>query len=152
MNYTEFENKLKKRTKQRKLKEWILFVAFLALTIVGASLLKNVVSAHQDAPTYPLIMCMLIGILGFISYGVLLLFEYICTKVTSIDLGSCVLTYYKTALFCEFYIDGELKERLGIMSKPYAELPLSDGAKLTATVCKWHTHLSFSDGRQSVDI
>lgn len=160
MDYSELETRLKKRIRKRRIIEGILCFAFLVIAIVFAiayekSMVDEVsdfgfVRYHTITYNTSFIVGVYIGFVGLALCVVTLICDIAFTKLASIDLGDCVLTCYNGIGRYEFYIDGELKSKFYFAS--YTEIPLPDGTILTASVNKWHVHLSFSNGRAAIDI
>lgn len=153
-----FEDQLKKRIRKRRIIESLLCILFIAV-IIGFTVAfeKSKVIEEIDFGFYKYQSVsyqydwgygVLAGALGLCVSGIFLLVDLLMCKLSVIDVGSDRLI-----------LDRGLRDTLYVNQIPYhphsahyLEAPLPDGTTLTVSLGKFHSHISFSDGRPAIDL
>lgn len=161
MNHLALETELRKRIRKRRNIEIILcallFLFALSFTIAYSQSkvveVKDLGFMQHQTVTHntDLLWGVLIGWMFFTPCAIVLICDYIFTRLSTIQVGNYFVTYYRGMAHVNFYVDGEYKDGLTLFGY-YLEFSLPDGTKVNAALGKYSTHLSFSGGYPSVDL
>ena len=142
MQYTELENKLKKRVRIQRIVKAVLSVVFFAITMIFYVLYENskvvedigmeLISYQSITYNTDYLFGVMVGLLGLIPSAWFLLMDFLITKIVSVKVGRDVIVFYQGALGSTLYINGEQKDSKGYGH--YLEGILSDGTLVTVLV------------------
>ena len=142
MQYTELENKLKKRVRIQRIVKAVLSVVFFAITMIFYMLYENskvvedigleLIPYQEITYNTDYLFGVMIGLLGLIPSAWFLLMDFLITKIVSVKVGHDVITLYRGAFGSTLYINGAQKDSKGYAR--YLEGILSDGTRVTVMV------------------
>lgn len=165
MRHRELEEKLRKKLRLRRV---ILGISAIVLFIIGAvcSLLREStreVIVHnygfliRDEIVYNNVYVpfIAIGFLGMLAAAVSLLIDFLSCRFETIEVNGYYITVYRGAVGNYVYVDGEEKGRLEMSYANHIEIALPDDTVVNfsfgRSMLEW-CHISFSDGRESIDL
>ncbi len=165
MGYRVLEERLRKKLRLRRV---ILGISAIVLFIVGAvcSSLREAtreVIVHdygfftRDEIVYNNVYVpfIAIGFLGMLAAAVSLLTDFLSCRFETIEVNGYHVTVYRGAIGNYVYVDGEEKDRLETSYRNHIEITLPDGTTVNfsfgRSMLEW-CHISFSDGRESIDL
>lgn len=154
-----WEYQLRQRIRRHRITEVMLCLFFLSIAIGFAVAYEEsrVVDeidfgfyTHQSVTyNYDLGFGVLAGGMGLLFCGTFLLVDLLCCKVASIQVGSDHLVFYRGFSRPTLYVNGTARRA---QMAHYLEAPLSDGSKVTISMGKRSSHISFSNGHPAVDL
>ena len=160
MKHIEIENELTAHIKKRRIIEMILTALFFVILIVFAVLREQskVIEEIGFGPikyqsvTYnnAFLSGIMIGALGLAVTLPCLVFDFLCSKFVTFEVGNDFITFYRGNLHVKLYINGELQETLSFGY--YMEATLSDGTMVNVALGKWSAHFTFSNGHPPLDV
>lgn len=161
MKHVALEDSLKSRIRKRRIVEGALCVAFFVIAIAFFIARENsrvveeidygFIKRQQVTYNDNLLFGVLIGFVGFIFSAIFLICDLLYSKTVSVEVSGNYVTFYRGLFHTNLYINGEYKDGLTLFGY-YLEAPLPDGTKVTVSLGKWSSHISFSNGYPSVDV
>ena len=165
MGYRELEDSLRKKLRIRRIILGMFALIFLVLCIVFSYLYEasREVIVHdygvftRDEVVYDnsYIPLMVVGIMGTLAMLVLLVSDFLSSRFETIEVNGYYITVYRGAVGNYVYVDGEEKGRLEMSYANHIEIALPDDTGVNfsfgRSMLEW-CHISFSDGRESIDL
>lgn len=162
MDHISLENELRRRIKKRRLIEACVSAAFLIIAIAfmiayeQSKVVKEIdmsIFGKYQSVTYNtnFVSGIAFGWIGCIYTIIFVIADLIHCKLETIEVGSDYVTFYRGIRHVNLYVNGEFKDGIS-WSSYHLEAPLSDGTKVFVALGRWTAHLTFSNGRQAIDL
>ncbi len=164
MGYKALEDALRRKLLRRRIILGVLTLVFFILGVVCSSLREATreVIVHdygfftRDEIVYnnAYVPFIVIGFMGAFTTFILCVTDLLSCRYETIEVNGYYLTVYRGAIGNYVYVDGEEKDSL-IMYGHYIEISLPDrtvvNLAFARSMLEW-CHISFSDGRKSIDL
>ncbi len=165
MGYKALEDILRKKLLRRRIILGVLTLVFFILGVVCSSLRETTreVIVHdygfftRDEIVYNNVYVpfIVIGFMGMLAAAVSLLTDFLSCRFETIEVNGYHVTVYRGAIGNYVYVDGGEKDRLETSYRNHIEITLPDGTTVNfsfgRSMLEW-CHISFSDGRESIDL
>lgn len=153
------EEQLKRHIRKRRITEALLCLLFLAIAIGFTVAYENSrfvdeidfgFYIHQSVSyNYDLGFGVLAGGMGLLVCICFLLADLFCCKLVSFQIGNDRLIFYSGFTRPTLYINNTAHHA---QRAHYLEAPLSDDSRVIASLGKWSSHISFTNGHPAMDI
>ncbi len=160
MRHLDLDKELRTHVKKRKIIVGIicviLFIIAISFTIAyeHSKVIEEIdyFFGKYQSVSYNknLIWGIMIGWVPLIPLVIVLICDFVFTKIVTIEVGENYVTFYRGLLHTNLYVNGEYKN--GLIFGYYLECSLPDGTKVNAALGKWSAHLTFTNGYPSVDV
>ena len=164
------EKELRKQITKRRIIQALVFLGFLAIGILfwalreaskevivhGEEFLDGIFAWESVKYNENYVVGMIIGFVGASMAMVFLLTDMIFCRFDSTEANGHQITAYRGMTKNIVYVNGEEKDRVGMVSFTYVlETKLPDGVKISVTCARGAfllAHITFSDNNPSVDL
>jgi len=160
LSHLDLENELRAHVKKRRIILGIIcaifFVIAISFTIAyeQSKVIEEIdyfFGKHQSVSyNKNLLWGIMIGWVILIPLVIVLIGDFIFTKIATVKVGENYITLYRGLLHTNLYVNGEYKN--GLIFGYYLECSLPDGTKVNASLGKWSAHLTFTNGYPAVDV
>ena len=162
MDHISLENELKRRIKMRRIIEASVSAAFLIIAIafmivyeqskVVEEIDMSIFGKYQSVTyNHNLGFGIAFGWTGYIFTTIFYIADLIHCKFETIEVGSDYITFYRGMHHINLYVNGECKDGVSGIGD-HLEAPLSEVTKVFVALGRWTAHLTFSNGRQAIDL
>ena len=160
MNHLILEAKLRNHVRKRRIIETIICVVFFMIAVFftiayeQSKVIEEVdyfFGKHQSVSyNKNLLWGIFVGWVPFIPLFILLIVDFVFTKIVTVEVRENYVTFYRGLLHTQLYVNGEYKD--GISFGYYLESSLPDGTKVNVALGKWSAHITFSNGYPPIDV
>lgn len=161
MQQTVLEQALRTRIKRRRCILWVITALSLTSSIILTALYagsRTMAELDYGFGAYEIVSYNHdLGLLAGLSWllpvmaGILLLGDYLLTRLHVVDKDGCVITLYRGLTHTYLYVDGEQRDG-GILVGYHLEAPLPDGTRVHVALGKWSAYMTFSGGHLPVEL